>query len=266
MSEPVPVISLSGVGLVYQSGSTVEALRDINLNIKQREFVCLLGPSGCGKSTLLNIVAGFAVHSSGKALVDGKPIRGPSWNRGVVFQTPTLYPWLNVRRNVEFGLRLRKMDKTLVHSLAGKCLEEVGLGDFMNHKPYELSGGMRQRACLARVLVNNPKIVLMDEPFGALDAITRANMQQLTRNIWSQNHGTFLLITHDVDEALSLGTRVLVMSARPGRILKEYQTAFTYHISGDESDRTQFSKDYLAIRADIMRLIHFEASGGDYHL
>lgn len=263
MADKVSVISLSGVSLVYKTDNyEVDALKDINLAIDNGEFVCLLGSSGCGKTTLLNILAGFIRPTSGEALVEGKPITGPDWNRGVVFQTATLYPWLNVQQNVEFGLRLRKVSKPVIARLSDKYLEQVGLADFKKHKPYELSGGMRQRACLARVLVNNPKIVLMDEPFGALDAITRSNMQQLTRLIWSENRTTFFLITHDVDEALSLGTRVLVMSARPGRIIKEYKTDFTYYISGDDADRTIFSQEYVDLRSDILKIIHFEASGG----
>lgn len=261
------VITLSHIGLTYKTDTDVDALRDIDLRIEQGEFVCLLGPSGCGKSTLLNIIAGFVHPTAGEALSEGKPILGPDWNRGVVFQTSTLYPWLNVRQNVEFGLKLRKIGKAEMTACADTYLEQVGLGDFKTHKPYHLSGGMRQRACLARVLVNSPKIILMDEPFGALDAITRTNMQYLTRSIWSMNKTTVFLITHDVDEALALGTRVLVMSARPGRIVKEYQTDFTYHVTGDDANRTLFSKEYAEMRSDILRLIHFEASeGAAYHI
>jgi taurine transport system ATP-binding protein len=155
---------------------------------------------------------------------------------------------------------MRGFDKKTRAECARRYLAQVGLAEFNEHKSYELSGGMRQRACLARVLANDPRIVLMDEPFGALDAITRGNMQQLTRNIWGANEAknTFLLITHDVDEALSLGTRVLVMSSRPGRIIREFPVTFTYHITNSSKDRTQFTKEYIDLREEIMDLIHGE--------
>jgi taurine transport system ATP-binding protein len=251
------IVSLSDICMTYNTGNcSTEVLSDINFEIQQGEFICLLGPSGCGKTTLLNIMAGFIKPSAGRAMVDGSTIRGPDWNRGFVFQSPTLYPWLNVRENVEFGLKMRKFSRKEREALSDKYLEQVGLLDFKYHKSYELSGGMRQRACLARVLVNDPRIILMDEPFGALDALTRANMHQLTRIIWSANHGTFFLITHDVDEALSLATRVMVMSPRPGRIVREFKTEFTYHISGDDTDKTRFSKEYISIREQILWIIH----------
>jgi taurine transport system ATP-binding protein len=250
------VISLSNVQMTYKAGSrSTEVLSNINFKIHKGDFICMLGPSGCGKTTLLNIIAGFVKPSAGAAMADDVVISGPDWNRGFVFQSPTLYPWMNVRRNVEFGLKMRKFSKKEREALSDKYLEQTGLSDFKYHKPYELSGGMRQRACLARVLVNNPKIILMDEPFGALDALTRENMHQLTRMIWSANHGTFFLITHDVDEALSLATRIMVMSPRPGNIVREFNTEFTYHITGDEADRTRFSKDYISIREQILRII-----------
>jgi taurine transport system ATP-binding protein len=255
------IISLSNVRMMYKAGKrSTEVLSDINFEIHKGDFICMLGPSGCGKTTLLNIIAGFVKPSAGAAMADGAIISGPDWNRGFVFQVPTLYPWLNVRKNVEFGLKMRKFGKKEREALSDKYLEQTGLSDFKYHKPYELSGGMRQRACLARVLVNNPKIILMDEPFGALDALTRENMHHLTRRIWSANHGTFFLITHDVDEALSLATRIMVMSPRPGSIVREFATEFTYRITGDEADRTRFSKEYINIREQILRIIHNQGS------
>jgi taurine transport system ATP-binding protein len=243
--------------MVYNGGNrNVEVLSKINFEIANGEFICLLGPSGCGKSTLLNIIAGFIKPTGGQARVDDELITGPDWNRGVVFQSPTLYPWLNVQKNVEFGPKMRGFDKKERAALSDKYLDQVGLKDFKLHKPYELSGGMRQRACLARVLVNNPKIVLMDEPFGALDALTRENMHLLTRIIWSANRTTFFLITHDVDEALGLATRIMVMSPRPGRIVREFHTEFTYHITGSDTDRTRFSKPYIDLREQILSIIH----------
>jgi taurine transport system ATP-binding protein len=259
------IVSLSNICMAYSTGKCyTEVLSDITFEIQRGEFICLLGPSGCGKTTLLNIIAGFVKPSAGSAMVDGSTISGPDWNRGFVFQSPTLYPWLNVRENVEFGLKMRKFGKKEREALSDKYLEQVGLSDFKYHKPYELSGGMRQRACLARVLVNDPRIILMDEPFGALDALTRENMHHLTRIIWSENHGTFFLITHDVDEALSLATRVMVMSPRPGRIVREFKTEFTYHISGDGTDKTRFSNEYISIREQILWIIHNQS--GNYKI
>ncbi|MDR3346614.1 MAG: ABC transporter ATP-binding protein [Campylobacteraceae bacterium] len=256
------IISLSNIGVTYNDGKklAVNALGDITLEIKPREFIAIVGPSGCGKSTLLNILAGFVSPSVGSVTINGEPITKPHYQRGVVFQTPVLYPWLDVRENVEFGLKMRGFSPKERHKLSDKYLKEVGLEEFKAHKPYELSGGMRQRAALARVLVNEPAIILLDEPFGALDAITRTNMQLLTRLIWSGGKSTFFLITHDVDEALSLGTRVLVMSKRPGCVIREYDTDFTYRITETLSDKTRFSKEYIALREEILALIHHQTS------
>ena len=198
------VISIQHASLEYNSErGKVLALKDANLDIKRGEFICVLGPSGCGKSTLLNIIAGFHKPTSGCAKMGDEEIDGPNWKRGVVFQTPPLYPWLNIYDNIAFGPRKRKLPKDQIERDVNKYIELVGLKDFKNQKPYELSGGMRQRASLARVLVNQPEMILMDEPLGALDALTRTNMQSLIREIWSKTNNTVFFITHDVDEALS---------------------------------------------------------------
>lgn len=251
------VVSIKDVGLMYDGErGKVKALDNINLDIQEGEFICVLGPSGCGKSTLLNIIAGFHKATEGKALMGDKPIAGPDWHRGVVFQTPTLYPWLNIYDNVAFGPKMRKVSKEETAKEVEKYINLVGLKDFKNQKPYELSGGMRQRASLARVLVNNPKMILMDEPFGALDALTRVNMQTLIRTIWNKTRNTIFLITHDVDEALALATRVIVMSARPGRIVKEFNTEFTYDINGANQESALYSKEYMEIREEILSIIN----------
>ncbi len=200
------VVKLEDVELVYNSEiGTVTALAQVNLDIQEGEFICVMGPSGCGKSTLLNIIAGFMQPTDGQALMNGKPIEGPDWQRGVVFQSPPLYPWLTIKENVNFGLRMRNIPEKEREAITEEYLEIVGLQDFANRKPYELSGGMKQRASLAKVLVNEPGMILMDEPFGALDALTRDKMQALIRRIWMKNQSTVFFITHDVDEALSLG-------------------------------------------------------------
>lgn len=251
------VITLKDINFRYSSEKgEVTALQDINLNIKEGEFICLLGPSGCGKSTLLNIIAGFLQTSDGEAKMYNEPIHGPDWHRGVIFQSPTLYPWLNVEDNVAFGLKMRKFPLNEIKELTNKYLELVGLKGFEKCKPYELSGGMKQRASFARILVNKPEILLMDEPFGALDALTRHNMQTLIRKIWAKTENTVFLITHDVDEALALATRIIVMSSRPGRVLRELYTAFTYQVSGAGHEKARYKPEYMKIREEILKIIN----------
>lgn len=254
-----PIVTIKDINLIYESEKgTVTALENINLNISKGEFICVLGPSGCGKSTLLKIIAGFLKPTSGEAKMDDEIINGADWHRGVVFQNPTLYPWLNIRDNVSFGLKMRKLPKDDIKILTDKYLDEVGLTEFDKNKPYELSGGMKQRASLARVLVNNPRMILMDEPFGALDALTRQNMQALIRTLWWKTRNTVFLITHDVDEALTLGTRIIVMSSRPGKIVKEFNTEFTYHISTENSDSTRYTNEYIKVREEILDIINYQ--------
>lgn len=251
------VVKLENVELVYQGEKgDVTALAQVNLDIQEGEFICVMGPSGCGKSTLLNIISGFMQPTAGQALMGGKPIDGPDWHRGVVFQTPPLYPWLTIHDNVDFGLRMRNVPEKEREQTTAKYLELVGLNDFANRKPYELSGGMKQRASLAKVLVNEPDMILMDEPFGALDALTRDNMQALIRRIWMKNQSTVFFITHDVDEALSLATKVIVMSSRPGRIVKVLDTDFTYDMDGANSESSRYSKEYMTMREVILNVIN----------
>lgn len=257
LREDEVVVSIKDAKLVYQGDKAeVVALSDVNLDIQKGEFICVLGPSGCGKSTLLNIIAGFHQPTSGVAMMGDTKIEKPDWHRGVVFQTPTLYPWLNIYDNVAFGPKMRKMDKNKMKEDVEKYLKLVGLENFHKSKPYELSGGMKQRASLARVLINEPKMILMDEPFGALDALTRVNMQALIREIWNKTGNTIFLITHDVDEALALATRVIVMSSRPGRIVKEFNTEFTYDINGANHESALYSKEYIEIREEILNIIN----------
>ncbi|MBK5241985.1 ABC transporter ATP-binding protein [Clostridium sp.] len=250
------VVTLKDINLRYsgEKGEVV-ALKDINLDIVQGEFICVLGPSGCGKSTLLKIIAGFLKPSEGEAKMDNEIITGPDWHKGVVFQSPVLYPWLNVQDNVAFGLKMRKLPKSEIIELTNKYIEFVGLKGTENHKSYELSGGMKQRASLARVLVNNPRMILMDEPFGALDVLTRRNMQTLIRKVWTKTENTVFLITHDVDEALALATRIIVMSGSPGKILKEYNIDFTYENPGVNQNNVIYTSKYIKIREEILNII-----------
>lgn len=252
------VISVKNLSLSYgDNGKGVLALQDINLNIQEGDFVCILGPSGCGKSTFLKIVAGFLFPTGGTVSLDGKAIKGPDWSRGVVFQTPNLYPWMNIEKNVSYGPRMRKIKKEVIAQMTDRYLRQVGLGEFKKQKTYELSGGMKQRAALAKVLINDPRIILMDEPFGALDALTRVNMQGLIRRIWKETGKTIMLITHDVDEALQLGNRVVVFSKRPGTILREFNVNFSGQIKtpGDENNII-FTREYLEIKQEILGIIN----------
>ena len=221
---PEPKIVLRGINQAFVSQRTKQishALSQVDLNIGDKEFVCLLGPSGCGKSTLLNVIAGFLKPTAGTVLLDGRPITGPGPDRGVVFQEPTLFPWLTALENVTFGPRMRHQPAGQYTANAHEVLRLVGLEGFERHLPRSLSGGMRQRVALARVLVANPQVLLMDEPFGALDAQTRTIMQELVLKIWERDQKTALFITHDVEEAIFLADRVVVMTARPGRIKRE---------------------------------------------
>ena len=220
--EPKGAIDICDLRVVFGAkGAEVEAVKKVSLSVKPGEFVSLIGPSGCGKSTLLNIVAGFVEASDGSVTVDGVPVRGPSANRGVVFQQYSLFPWLTVRQNVEFGLRMQGMDGGQRQTKARTLLGLAGLLAFENHFPDQLSGGMKQRVGIVRALATSPQVLLMDEPFGALDSQTRVVMQQILTNMWQQFRISVLFITHDIEESIFLSDRVFVMTARPGRIKAE---------------------------------------------
>ncbi len=210
-----PILRVRGVERRFD---TTLALQSTDLEVAENDFITILGPSGCGKSTLLRIVAGLDHPSAGEVLLDGKRIQGPGADRGVVFQSYTLFPWLTVRDNVCFGLRERGLPRAQQLEIADAFIAKVGLRGFENHFAKQLSGGMQQRTAIARALANNPRILLMDEPFGALDHQTRELMQDLLLGIWEAERKTVLFVTHDIDEAVFVGTRVVVMSARPGRI------------------------------------------------
>jgi len=204
------------------SGGT-EALREINFEIWEGEILCLLGPSGCGKTTVLNIIAGFQKPSRGEVLVNGRRIDKPGPDRGVIFQEHGLFPWRTALQNILFGSEMMGRERQESLALADRYINLIGLNGFQNHYPHQLSGGMQQRVAIARILVNQPDILLMDEPFGKLDAQTRATMQILLLGVWEKLCPTILFITHDIDEAIFLGDRILVMSYRPGKIIKEFK-------------------------------------------
>ena len=198
----------------------IKALEDINLDVKPGEFLCIIGPSGCGKTTLLRMIAGLEYPTSGEIILDGKEVKGPSSDRGMVFQEFSLFPWRTVLKNVEFGLQMRNIKSKERHAIAERYIELVGLRGFEKHYPYELSGGMKQRVAIARALATEPSILLMDEPFGSVDAQTRNILQEELLQIWKRTEKTIIFVTHSVDEAVYLADRVVVMSARPGRIVE----------------------------------------------
>lgn len=210
--------NVSRVFPAVRGGTPTRALEPTNLNVADNDFVTILGPSGCGKSTLLRMVAGLDTPTTGRILLDGKTITGPGADRGMVFQSYTLFPWLTVAENVAFGLRERGISQKERSNIAREWLEKVGLTSFASHFPKQLSGGMQQRTAIARALANDPKMLLLDEPFGALDNQTRALMQELLLGIWERERKTVIFVTHDIEEAIFIASRVEVMSARPGRI------------------------------------------------
>lgn len=215
-------IKLNNLSMSFGQGANqVLAVNDVNLTVAPGEFVSIIGPSGCGKSTLLNVVAGFTPPTNGQALLDGAPITGPGPERGVVFQQYSLFPWMSVRKNVEFGLKMQGVAASKRETTARTLLGLAGLLAFENHYPDQLSGGMKQRVGIVRALATSPQVMLMDEPFGALDAQTRVVMQQILTNMWQKFRLSVLFITHDIEEAIFLSDRVFVMTARPGRIKAE---------------------------------------------
>lgn len=215
-------VDVRDMGVVFGADDNeVIALEDVSLNVQPGEFVSLIGPSGCGKSTILNIVAGFMAPTSGEARVDDKPITKPGSDRGVVFQQYSLFPWLSVRKNVEFGLKMAGVDVSKRDTTARSLLDLAGLLAFADHYPDQLSGGMKQRIGIIRALATSPQVLLMDEPFGALDTQTRVVMQEILTNIWQQFRISVLFITHDIEESIFLSDRIYVMTARPGRIKAE---------------------------------------------
>jgi sulfonate transport system ATP-binding protein len=220
-----PKLAFHGVGksFVHRSGAVIDAIDDVTLEVADGEFVCIVGPSGCGKSTLLNLVAGLEHADRGEVLVDGRPVGEPGPDRAMLFQEPSLFPWMSVERNVEFALELSGRPKSDRRTTARAWLDTVHLSRFADAQPHELSPGMRQRAALARALACQPRVLLADEPFGALDAQAREILQRELQSVWLETRNTFLFVTHNVREAVFLADRVVLMSARPGRLLTEHR-------------------------------------------
>jgi ABC-type nitrate/sulfonate/bicarbonate transport system ATPase subunit len=258
-------LSIQGVGRTFPAvngGTPTLALQPTSLDVADNDFITILGPSGCGKSTLLRIVAGLDTPTVGRVLLDGQAVTGPGADRGMVFQSYTLFPWLTVRENICFGLREKGMAPAQQLEIAARFIAEVGLNGFESHFPKQLSGGMQQRVALARALANDPKILLLDEPFGALDNQTRALMQELLLSIWELHKKTVLFVTHDIDEAIFMANRCAVFSARPGRIKNELQIDLPYprHYTVKTTPRFSELKAQVTedIRVETLRAVQME--------
>ena len=245
-------VRIDRVSKTFTGATVTRALSETTLEVHDNDFICILGPSGCGKSTLLRIVAGLETPSTGRVLLDGQPVERPGPDRGMVFQSYTLFPWLTVRQNILFG-------STANEDAADRLIAQVGLRGFENHYPKMLSGGMQQRTALARALANDPKILLLDEPFGALDNQTRALMQELLLGIWEADRKTVLFVTHDIDEAIFMANRVAVMSARPGRIKSEIRIELQHPRHYTMKTSPQFS-DYKARLTEDIRVEAMKAA------
>jgi NitT/TauT family transport system ATP-binding protein len=249
-----PVVEIKGVSKQFElQGSRIEALREAHLRLHKGEFVCLIGASGCGKSTLLRIVAGFEQPTRGEALMWGMPITGPAPDRGMVFQDYGLFPWLTVRRNIGFGPAARGRSAAEIRDTVERFISLVGLQRFAEAFPHQLSGGMKQRVAIARVLANDAEVVLMDEPFGALDAMTRERLQDELLEIWQRTGLTVMFVTHSIEEAIFLADRVVVMSPGPGRIESEMRIELPRR-------RDVSSPDFNDIRRELSRKLHSEVS------
>lgn len=242
-------VLVSGVSQVFDGGkgAAVTALGNVDLNVEGREFVTILGPSGCGKTTLLNLVAGFEMPTSGEIRSDDIVVTGPGSDRAVVFQQAALYPWLNVRENIALGLKLRD-GKRVDYAKVDQLIVDMGLAGFEKHAPYQLSGGMAQRVAIARALVVEPSVLLMDEPFGALDAQTRGAMQLFVTNLWEQISVTVMFVTHDIDEAIILADRVIVMAPRPGRVVADIKV----NLARPRTRTETVESEYVDVRRQII--------------
>jgi ABC-type taurine transport system ATPase subunit len=249
-------VSVEDVSVTFGQGEdAVQALDRVSLTLSKGSFVSVVGPSGCGTTTLLNVLAGFEAPSSGRVTVDGSAVSGTGADRGVVFQQGALFPWLTVAGNAGFGPLMRGLGRRERADRVEHWLHKVGLWDFRKRYPYELSGGMQQRLALARALVNEPAMLLMDEPFGALDALTRERMQEELQAVWRENEMTILFITHSAEEAVFLGTDVIVMSPRPGRIVEKLPSPFARGSAGTDGRGVKALAEFVSLRTHVLDLI-----------
>ena len=256
-------VSIQAVSRTFEGhkGQRTQALLPVDFEVRDNDFVTILGPSGCGKSTMLRIVAGLDHPTSGRVLLGGRPVEGPGADRGMVFQSYTLFPWLTIEQNIRFGLRERGMPEAQQKERAAYFIAKVGLRGFEQHFPKQLSGGMQQRTAIARALANDPKILLMDEPFGALDNQTRVLMQELLLGIWESERKTVLFVTHDIDEAIFMANRVAVFSARPGRI----KTELAVDLPHPRHYTIKTSPEFMDLKARLTEEIRAESMAADLH-
>ena len=256
-------VSIQAVSRTFEGhkGQRTQALLPVDFEVRDNDFVTILGPSGCGKSTMLRIVAGLDHPTSGRVLLDGRPVEGPGADRGMVFQSYTLFPWLTIEQNIRFGLRERGMPESQQKERAQYFIAKVGLRGFEQHFPKQLSGGMQQRTAIARALANDPKILLMDEPFGALDNQTRVLMQELLLGIWEAERKTVMFVTHDIDEAIFMANRVAVFSARPGRIKSE----IAVNLPHPRHYTIKTSPEFMDLKARLTEEIRAESMAAEAH-
>jgi NitT/TauT family transport system ATP-binding protein len=251
-SGAVPKIDLAELSVVFPTnGGDITALDRIQLSVEESEFVCIMGPSGCGKTTLLNLIAGVVTPTRGRIAVGGMPVRGPGPDRAVVFQADAVFPWMTVEQNIGYSLRVRGRPRPEIEATVGRYASLVGLQDFRKAWPRQLSGGMKKRVDLARAYAADPEVLLMDEPFGALDIMTKERLQEELHKLWMTAPRTVVFITHDLDEALYLGDRVIVMSPRPGRIAAEYRPNFP----AERGMSIKTSPEYVALAGEIRRTL-----------
>jgi NitT/TauT family transport system ATP-binding protein len=249
---------VSGVTKIFQDKKRgdVSVLENLSFDVKEGEFFCIVGPSGCGKTTLLQLIFGLEKPASGEIIIDGSPVTGPRLDCGIVFQEYALFPWKTVQANIEFGPKMRRVKKEERREIARRHIEITGLQGFENHYPYEISGGMRQRVAIARALANEPKILLMDEPFAAVDAQLRESLQQEILRIWDKTKKTIVFVTHQIDEAIFLADRVLVMSARPAKV----KQIITQNLPRPRRQETRISPEFQKIQRLIRKLVWEEVS------
>lgn len=254
LHEDLPLIHLQNLQLEYKTGKKhVKVLEKVDLNVHTGEFVCVLGPSGCGKTSLLRIIAGYETPNQGEVKIEGRNHVGPNSDIGVVFQQANLFPWLSIEKNIEFGLKMKKEPKAERKKTVAHYMNMVGLSEFSTLLPHELSGGMKQRAAIARSLATDPKVILMDEPFAALDTITKQALQEELRKLWHQTNKTIFFITHDVDEAIFLGSRIITLNGSPGKIMLDIKNPLSGKIK--EGNDYRDLKGYNDLRHQLINTL-----------
>lgn len=248
-------LKIENLDVVYTGkNEKTKAIENVNLTLNRGDFAAILGPSGCGKTTLLNVIAGFIKPISGSCKLKGEIVQKPGKDRGVIFQDANLFPWLTIEENVKFGPNINDMDKKMLEESYDDYMDIIGLKKYEKHYPFEISGGMKQRVAIARTMINAPELTLMDEPFGALDAVTKKKLQHFLREIWAKHKFTVMMITHDIDEALSLATKVYVMGSSPGKIMKKFNVDFYKRILNGE-EKIELDREFLQIKSEILEII-----------